>query len=72
MPTEEQEKIMAMTAEINSLKKECRGTAVNGTKPKPMGKKQAKKKEPPKKMKDQKKKVNDKLAWKSKTPQRNG
>ena len=26
-PTEEQEKIMAMTAEINSLKKECQGTA---------------------------------------------
>ena len=59
---------MAMTAEINSLKKECRGTAVKNTKPEPMGKKQATKKAPPKKMKDQKKKANDKWAWKSKPP----
>ena len=33
-----------------------------------MGKKQATKKAPPKKMKDQKKKANDKWAWKSKPP----
>ena len=57
-----------MTAEINSLKKECWGTAAKNTKSKPTGKKQATKKVPPKKMKDQKKKAIDKWAWKSKPP----
>ena len=67
-PTEDQEKIVAMTEEINSLKKECRGTTAKNTKPKPMGKKQATKKALPKKTKEQKKKANDKWAWKSKPP----
>ena len=67
-PTEEQEKIVAMTAEINSLKKECRGTAVKTNKLKPTGKKQATKKTLPKKMTDQKKRAIDKWAWKSKPP----
>ena len=67
-PSEEQEKIMAMTAEINSLKKECRGTAVKTNKLKPTGKKQATKKALPKKMTDQKKRAVDKWAWKSKPP----
>ena len=67
-PTEEQEKIVAMTAEINSLKKECRGTTGKTTKLKPMDKKQATKKAPPKKTTDQKKKAINKWAWKSKPP----
>ena len=67
-PMEEHEKIMVMTAEINSLKKECRGTAVKTNKPKPTGKKQATKKAPPKKKMDQKKSTVDKWAWKSKPP----
>ena len=67
-PTEEQEKIVAMTAEINTLKKECRGTATKNTKPKPTGKKQATKIALPKKMKDKKKKANNKWAWKNKPP----
>ena len=59
-PTEEQEKIVAMTAEINSLKKERRGTAAKKDKEKPASKKPATKKTPAKKMKEQKKKANDK------------
>ena len=59
---------MAMTAEINSLKKEHQGTGIKNTKPKPTGKKQATKKALPKKTKDQKKKAIDKWAWKSKPP----
>ena len=69
-PTEEQEKIVAMTAEINSLKKEHWGTAIKNNKPKPTDKKQATKKAPPKKTKDQKKKANDEWAWKSKPPKK--
>ena len=71
-PTEEQEKIVVMSAEINSLKKECRGTASKTSKPKQTGKKQAPKKAVPKKLMDKKKKAIDKWAWKSKPPQRNG
>ena len=65
-PTEEQEKIIAMSAEINSLKKECWGTAIKVNKPKQTGKKQAPKKVVPKKLMDKKKKAIDKWAWKSK------
>ena len=61
-------KIVAMMAEINSLKKECRGTADKTNKPKTTGKKPATKKAPPKKPMDQKKKAVDKWAWKSKPP----
>ena len=57
-----------MTAEINSLKKECWGTTVKNTKLKPTGKKEATKKALPKKTKNQKKKANDKWAWKSMPP----
>ena len=68
-PTEDQEKIVAMTAEINSLKKECKSnTASKPTKPKPMNKTQTAKKSQAKKTKDQKKKTSDKWAWKSKPP----
>ena len=57
-----------MTAEINSLKKDRWGTAAKNTKPKPTGKKQATKKVPPQKMKDQTNEAIDKWAWKSKPP----
>ena len=67
-PTEEQERIVAMTAEINSLKKERRGTTAKKDKEKPAGKKQATKKAPAKKTKEQKKKTNNKWAWKGKPP----
>ena len=67
-PTQEQEKIIVMSAEINSLKNECRGTAIKTKKPKPMGKKQAPKKASPKKLMDKKKKAVDKWAWKGKPP----
>ena len=46
-PTEEQEKIIAMSAEIYSLKMECWGTAIKTNKPKPTGKKQAPRKHRP-------------------------
>ena len=49
-PTKEQEKIVAMTAEINSLKKEYRGTADKNSKTTMKDKKPA-----AKKMKDHKK-----------------
>ena len=67
-PTEEQEKIVAMTAEINSLKKEQRGTTTKKDKEKPATKKPASKKTPAKKTKEQKKKANNKWAWKGKPP----
>ena len=67
-PMEEQEKIIAMTAEINSLKKERRGTATKKDKEKPASKKLATKKTPAKKMKEQKKKASDKWAWKGQPP----
>ena len=61
-------KIVAMTAEINSLKKERRGMTTKKDKEKAAAKKPAAKKTPAKKMKDQKKKTNDKWAWKGKPP----
>ena len=68
-PTEDQEKIVAMTAEINSLKKACGSTTTpKPTKQKTRGKTQTNKKAQPKKMKEQKKKTNNKWAWKSKPP----
>ena len=70
-PTEEQEKIVAMTAEINSLKKERRGTAPKKDKDKPASKNPAAKKTPAKKTKEQKKKASDKWAWKGKPPKDN-
>ena len=57
-PTEDQEKIVAMTAEIYSLKKEHQGTAANKpAKQKPMSKTQAMKKAQPMKRKGAKQEV---------------
>ena len=72
-PTEEQEKIVAMTAEINSLKKERRGTADKNSKTAMKEKKPtAKKTKDQKMMKEStKKKSTDKWAWKNKHPQDN-
>ena len=67
-PTEEQEKIIAMSAEINSLKKEWGGTAGKTIKPKQAAKKQAPKKEASKKPMNKKKKTNDKWARRNKPP----
>ena len=66
--TEEQEKIVAMSAKINSLKKERGGTSGKANKPKQAAKKQATKKAASKKPMDKKKKANDKWAWKNKPP----
>ena len=73
-PTEDQKKIMAMMAEINSLKKVRSGSATH----KPMKQKtassktQTNKEAQPKKIKEQKKeqkkKTNEKWAWKNKPP----
>ena len=69
-PTEEQEKIVAMSAEINSLKKEQTNASGKTNKPKEKPKKQAPKKATSKKPNDnKKKKANDKWAWKNKPPQ---
>ena len=72
-PTEEQEKIVVMTAEINSLKKERRTTMEKNSKTATKEKKPV-----AKKMKDQKKtkettkkKSQDKWAWKNKPPKDN-
>ena len=68
-PMEGQEKIMAITAEINSLKKARGSTATpKPTKQKASGKTRANTKAQPKKTKEQKKKTNEKWAWKSKPP----
>ena len=68
-PTEDQEKIVAMTAEINSLKKERKNNATSKTaKPKATNKAQPAKKSQQKKTKEQKKKTSDKWAWKTKPP----
>ena len=68
-PTEEQEKIVAMSAEINSLKKERNSAPGKANKPKEKTKKQAPKKAASKKPADnKKKKANDKWAWKNKPP----
>ena len=69
-PTEEQEKIVAMSTEINSLKKERTSASGKTNKPKEKTKKQAPKKAASKKPNDnKKKKANDKWAWKNKPPQ---
>ena len=72
-PTEDQEKIVAMTAEINSLKKARSNTTTPKTAKQKAatGKTQAKKKAQPKKMKEHKKKTSDKWAWKNKPPKDN-
>ena len=72
-PTEEQEKIVAIMAEINSLKKECRGVADKTNKSSTKEKKPAAKKmKEQKKTKDSpKKKATDKWAWKNKRPKDN-
>ena len=67
-PTDEQEKIVAMTAEINSLKKERQSATTKKSKEKQASKKQAAKKAPAKKTKEQKKKASNKWAWKGKPP----
>ena len=72
-PTDEQEKIVAMTAEINSLKKERRGMANKSNKTAMKDKKPvAKKTKEQKKTKETaKKKSQDKCAWKNKLPKEN-
>ena len=72
-PTNEQEKIVAMTAEINSLKREHRGAADKTNKSTTKEKKQAAKKmKVQKKTKEtKKKKASDKWAWKNKPPKEN-
>ena len=55
-PTEEQEKTVAMSTEINSLKKERGGTSGKTNKPKQAAKKQAPKKATSKKPTDKNKK----------------
>ena len=69
-PTEDQEKIVAMTAEIHSLKKaRSSSTTAKPTKQKTAtSKTQATKKAQPKKTKEQKKKASEKWAWKNKPP----
>ena len=72
-PTEDQEKIVAMMAEINSLKQAMSGTTTTKTTKQKaaMGKTQANKKAQPKKTKEQKKKTSEKWAWKNKRPKDN-
>ena len=68
-PTDEQEKIVAMTAEITALKKERRGTAEKTSKAKKDKKPAAKKTKDQKKANEaSKKKSTDKWAWKNKPP----
>ena len=66
--TEEQEKIVAMSTEINSLKKERGITSSKTNKTKQTAKKEAPKKAASKKPTDKKKKAKDKWAWKNKPP----
>ena len=72
-PTDEQEKIVAMTAEINSLKKQRRGVADKPNKTATKDKKPAAKKmkEQKKTKETTKKKSQDKWAWKNKPPKEN-
>ena len=72
-PMEDQEKIVAMTAEINSLKKARSNTTATKTAKQKAekGKTQANKKAQPKKTKEQKEKTNEKWAWKNKPPKDN-
>ena len=69
-PTEEQEKIVAMSTEINSLKKQRGGTACKTNKPKQAVKKQAPKKAASKKPTDKKKRPMTSGPEKT-SPQRN-
>ena len=68
--TEDQEKIVAMAAKINSLKKaRSTTTTTKPTKQKTTASKtQANKKAQPKKTKEQKKKTSERWAWKKKPP----
>ena len=72
-PMDKQEKIVAMTAEINSLEKERRGTADKSNKTATKDKKPAAKKtkEQKKAKETAKKKSQDKWAWKNKSPKEN-
>ena len=72
-PTDDQERIVAMTAEISSLKKVRSSTATTKTSKQKAatGKTQANKKAQPKKTKVQKKKTSEKWAWKDKPPKDN-
>ena len=65
-PSEKQETIIAMSTEINSLKKEWGSTSGKPNKPKQAANKQAPKKAASKKPSDKKKKTNDKWGWKNK------
>ena len=69
-PTDEQEKIVAMTAEINSLKKDQRGAADKSNKTATKDKKPAakKSKEQKKTKETTKKNSQDKWAWENKPP----
>ena len=71
-PTDEQEKIVAMMAEINSLKKQRRGVADKPNKTAMKDKKPAAKnmKEQKKTKETTKKKSQDKWAWINKPPRR--
>ena len=66
--TDEQEKIVAMSAEINSLKKERGVTSSKTNKMKQTPKKEAPEKAASKKTSEKKKKTSDKWAWKNKPP----
>ena len=66
--TDEQEKVVAMSAEINSLKKERGITLGKTNKPKQTDKKEAPKKAASKKTSEKKKKTSDKWAGKNKPP----
>ena len=72
-PTDKQEKIVAMTAEINSLKRERRGMTNKTNKSTTKEKKPAAKKtkEQKKSKETQKKKASDKWAWKNKAHKEN-
>ena len=70
--TDEQEKIVAMSTEINSLKKERGVTSGKTNKPKQTDKKQAPKKAASKKTSEKKKKTSEKWAWRNKAPKRVG
>ena len=66
--TDKQEKIVAMSAEINSLKNERGVTLSKTNKTKQTPKKEAPKKAASKKTSEKKKKTSDKWAWKNKPP----
>ena len=66
--TDEQEKIVAMSAKINLLKKERGVTSSKTNKTKQTPKKEAPKKAASKKTSEKKKKTSDKWEWKNKPP----